>query len=240
MNTALETLLEKKSENSWLLPGAIVIAGIMLAVTVYAFRYHSTTIAAKGNLNLLRAVDASDHILGNPSAPVKIIEYADIDSPYAKSFQTTLEQAMAEYAAGGKVAWVYRHLPLIDQHPYSETHAEAAECVASITTPAMFWRFIDALNTYAPGETLFNPKNYHAITTGLGIVPETFDHCINDQTFQKRVANDFDNGLTVGADGSPFTVLLITGQPPVAIQGAIPYSALKKILDDAITRSAKK
>ena len=45
-------------------------------------------------------------------------------------------------AAGGQVAWVYRHLPLIDQHVYAEQHAEAAECAASLGGQSMFWLMV--------------------------------------------------------------------------------------------------
>ena len=144
---------------------------------------------------------------------------------------------MAQYASGGQVAWVYRHLPLIDQHIHSAQHAEAAECMASIGGPGMFWRFIDALNSSSPGDLQFDPQNYDKVVSSLGIVTQSFDHCMSDHTFQKKVGDDFQNGIAIGAGGSPFTVLLVKGQAPITIDGAVPYDGLKKIVDQAISKA---
>lgn len=235
----LELVAQKKHENSWLVPGAILLAGLILALTVYEYRLHKEPAPVKGNVTLMRAVDSTDHILGSPSAPIKLIEYSDIDSSYSKTFQATMEQIMTEYAAGGKVAWVYRHLPLVDQHPYSEQHAEAAECAASLGGPSIFWRFISSLNTQAPNSQQFNPKDYPSIVSALGIVQQSFTACMNSHTYQKAVASDFQNGLAAGAGGSPFSILIVGGQSPVTIDGAVPYASMKKILDDAITKLPK-
>ncbi len=118
-----------------------------------------------------------------------------------------------------------------------EQHAEAAECVSSLGGQNSFWRFIDALNAAAPGELQFDPKNYDSIVTSLGLNAQAFAECMKDGTFQKKVASDFENGLAVGAGGSPFLVLVVNGQPPVSIDGSVPYDSMKKILDGAIKKA---
>ncbi len=82
-----------------------------------------------------------DHLNGNPNAPVKIIEYSDLECPFCKEFHETMLQVMREYGAEGQVAWVYRHFPLT-KHPQAEPDAEAAECVASLGGETAFWDFI--------------------------------------------------------------------------------------------------
>lgn len=181
----------------------------------------------------------ADHLIGNPAAPVVLVEYSDIDSSYSKSFQQTMEQLMSEYASGGKVAWVYRHLPLIDQHVYASQHAEAAECIASLGGPSIFWRFIDAVNSAAPGDQQFDPKNYDSVVSSLGVLPQSFDACMNAHTYQQKVASDFENGLAIGAGGSPFSVLLVQGQKPITIDGAVPYDALKKMIEQALAKASQ-
>ncbi len=229
-----DTFLVQKRE-TWLIPGAIIAAGLVLSLGIYINRIHDVEGSAKADITLMRPVTLQDHIVGNPSAPVILVEYADIDSNYSKSFQQTLEQLMAEYAEGGKVAWVYRHLPLIDQHIHAAEHAEAAECIASLGDSNIFYRFIDALNSAAPGDLQFDPKNYDSVVSSLGILPESFNACLRAHTFQKKVGDDFQNGIAIGAGGSPFSVLLVKGQKPITINGALPYDGLKKIIDHAIS-----
>jgi predicted DsbA family dithiol-disulfide isomerase len=58
-------------------------------------------------------------------------------------------------------------------------------------------------------------------------------------TFTSAVKEEFDNALAMGASGSPYTVLMVKGQPPVAISGALPYTELKKLVDQSIAKAAK-
>jgi protein-disulfide isomerase len=228
---------EVSLREAWLIPVAIIAAGVILACAIFLDRSHRVEGSEKADITLMHPVTLADHVIGNPAAPVVLVEYADIDSAYSKTFQQTMEQLMADEAAGGKVAWVYRHLPLIDQHVHAAEHAEAAECAASIGGANMFWRFIDALNSAAPGDLQFDPANYDGVASSLGILPQSFDACLTAHTFQQKVADDFENGIAIGAGGSPFTVLLVKGQAPVTIDGAVPYDSLKKIVDQAIAKA---
>jgi protein-disulfide isomerase len=233
-----DTALVSKRE-AWFIPVAIVTAGLILSVALYIHRSSKVEGSVQADVNLIHPVTQADHIIGNPAAAVTIVEYADIDSSYSKTFQRTLTQLMSDYASTGEVAWVYRHLPLIDQHVSAASHAEAAECVASLGGPTIFWRFIDALNSAAPGDQQFDPANYDSIVRSLDILPQSFDTCMSKHQFQSKVSSDFENGIANGAGGSPFTVLLVTGQPPITINGAVPYDGMKKIIDQAIAKAAE-
>lgn len=218
------------------IPLAILFAGLLLSVAIYVVRIRHTLSNGGGNVEAVRAIMPTDHIIGNPSAPIIIVEYADIDSSYSKSFQLTMEQLMTEYADTGKVAWVYRHFPLGAEHPNAATHALAAECAASLSVPTTFFRFIDALQAAAPGENQFNPNGYSAIVREFGIDEAAFKKCITDGAFTKRIHDDYSNALASGATASPFVVLLIEGQKPTPINGALPYTSMKKLIDQSITK----
>lgn len=228
------------AKEAWFIPGAIVLAGFVLAGAVYVHRASQPEGTVEGDVALVRPVSPEfDRIAGNPQAPVTLITYMDIDSPHAKTFRTTLEQLMTEYGADGQVAWVYRHLPLIDQHPHAAAHAEAAECAASLGGPNAFWRFIDALNVRAPDDQQFNPRDYPGVVSSLGLLPQAFEECLNGNRFERKVSDDFENGMAVGAGGSPFSVLLVRGVSPVTIDGALPYDQLKEMLDAAVARASR-
>lgn len=229
----------KGRRETWLIPGAIIAAGLLLAIAVYQIRAQELTLPPEGDVSLVRPVTEADHIIGNPGAPVVIIEYADIDSSYAKDFQQTMAQLMTEYGPPGEVAWVYRHLPLIDKHPNARRHAEAAECVASVGGGNLFWRFIDAAHARASGSQELNPREYDSIVEGLGIEPEAFNSCLNANTHAARVMADFENGLNAGAGGSPFSVVLIKGHPPITIDGAVPYDGMKRIVEESLAKAVR-
>jgi len=54
-----------------------------------------------------------DRILGDPAAPVTVIEYASLTCPHCANFHTiTLPKLESEYIEAGKVKLVFRHFPL--------------------------------------------------------------------------------------------------------------------------------
>jgi protein-disulfide isomerase len=97
-------------------------------------------------------VTAADHIRGDISAPVKIVEYSDLECPFCKRFHTTLQEIMkSSYGTENKVAWVFREFPLAQLHPKAVKEAEAAECVAELGGNEAYWKFIDKVEEVTPG-----------------------------------------------------------------------------------------
>src|SRR3989338_7120472 len=130
-------------KTSLTIPLAIIAGGIIVAVAVYVSMPKNPETNA-GNPALVRPVSASDHILGNPSAPVMIIEYSDFDCTYCKGFHDTLHQIIANAGVNGRVAWVFRHFPLSEIHPNALPHAKAAECAGEVAGEDGFWKFANA------------------------------------------------------------------------------------------------
>src|SRR3989344_6274822 len=118
-------------KTSLTIPLAIIAGGIIGAVAVYVSMPKNPETNA-GNPALVRPVSASDHILGNPTAPVVIIEYSDFDCDFCRGFHDTLHQIIVDEAASGNVAWVFRQFPLSEIHPNARAHARASECAASV------------------------------------------------------------------------------------------------------------
>lgn len=217
-----------------MIPAAILLAGFILSIAVYVVRTGNEPLVPTGNVSLLRPVGPDDHLVGSPEAPVTIITYSDIDCAYCKQYQRTMEQLMTEYATQEKLAWVYRHLPLIDVHPDAALHAEAAECVHSIAGGESFWRFIGALQEQAPGDSMFDPSDYDLILPRVNVPEETLRACLDASRFTDRVLADGKNAVEMGAQAAPFTVVLIEGRDPLVITGTLPYPAMKTVVEDAL------
>jgi len=221
-----------RTSPAWALPLAIVLAGVIVAGATYTVHVRQQIAKKSGDPSVVRPVTPlGDHILGNPTARIMVVEYGDIDSAPTKDFNAVMEQLMTEYGAKGDVAWVFRHFPILALHTNAAAHASAAECVASLGSPDAFWRFIDSIAVNAPGTDEFNPKNYPLLLPGLGVSKEAFTTCIADGTFEDRVQADYTNAILAGATGSPYIVLLVKGERPIPISGALPYTSMKKILD---------
>lgn len=228
--------MDNPTRNRWLVPAAIVLAGAILAIAVYTIRIGNTSVPLTARPEMIETVSTLDHIIGNPEAPVMIVEYSDIDSDDGKSFHAALMQLMAEYGADGQVAWTFRHLPLTTLHGYAQRHAEAAECAAHLRGPDAFWRFIDQANALAPGSAELNPRDYPAIAQTLGIEESVFAECVASGRFSAKVRAQAHDALGAGAEGAPFTVVFVRGSEPIAINGALPYVSLKELVERALAK----
>ncbi len=130
------------------IPIAIVIAGGLIAGSVfYVNRNAGSTPPPSGGVvaENIRGVQADDHTLGNPDAPVVLVEFSDPECPFCKQFHQTLHRLMTDYGPSGDVVWVYRHFPLSQLHPKAPKEAEALECAAAQGGNEMFWKYTDLL-----------------------------------------------------------------------------------------------
>ncbi len=224
-----------QSKNGWLLPGAILFSGLVLAFAVYSAR-HQPTSAPNGHPEAARPVSPQDHILGNPTAPIVVIEYSDIDSSYATDYQQVMTQIVQNYSKSGSVLWVFRNFPGASSDVNAGEHAEAAECVAAVGGSSGFFKFINAIQAAMPADGFFDPVNYDPIVTSLGYSSQTFESCLKAHTYQKQVQADNDNAVAVGATGSPYSIVLAKGQKPVVVAGSVPYGTMKQVIDSLLQK----
>ena len=218
-------------KTSLTIPLAIIAGGIIVAVAVYVSMPKNPETNA-GNPALVRPVSASDHILGNPAAPVMIIEYSDFDCDFCKGFHDTLNQIIANAGVNGKVAWVFRHLSLSEIHPNALAHARAAECVAATSGNDAFWKFSNALFAAQPAD----PSSYGTLASSIGLSGNAFATCYStaSSTLDARITADRQNALDIGADGTPYSIILVNGKPFEVMNGAYSYDAVKQLVDQAI------
>ncbi len=220
-------------KSSLTIPLAIVAGGIIVAVAVYV-SMPKTPITSVGNPALVRPVGTSDHIFGNPAAKVVIVEYSDFDCTYCKGFNETMHQIIANAGANGQVAWVYREFPLTEIHTNALSHARAAECAAQVAGNDAFWKFAQALFANQP----VDPANYGTIAASAGISTDAFATCYASaaNTLDTRIVSDRQNALDMGAQGTPYSLILVANKPPVVMAGGYSYDAVKQLVDQALAQ----
>lgn len=222
---------------SVVIPAAIAIGGIIVAGAVYLTVHQAvpSTASGSGDPSLVAPVGPTDHILGSPTAPVKIVEYADYDCEFCKQFDTTMHQIITSEGASGQVAWVYRNFPITQLHPDAYKAAVAAECVAQAAGNDVYWKFADSLFTHQP----VTPTNYLSYAQSAGADTNAVATCMQNasSTVAAKINADSANAQAVGALGTPYSIIVVGGFPPVVINGAWPYSELKAAVDAALSEA---
>ena len=90
----------------------LLTATAIAAAAPFVTRLTGVTPAQAQTANAALVSD-TDRVLGDPEAPVTILEYSSLTCPHCASFHTqTLPQVKEEWIDTGKAKLVYRHFPL--------------------------------------------------------------------------------------------------------------------------------
>ena len=222
-------------------PVAIVIAGALVAAALYfgggtgGTAVNNQPTPAKTTPDKMVAVTAADHILGNPDAPVKIIEYTDFECPFCKQFHGTMKQVMDTYGASGQVAWVIRNFPLEQLHPNAPKLAQAAECVAEQGGSKAYFAFLDEVFRVSPINTFFDFTKLDATVKAAGVDVATFETCFASGKFADKINKEIQDAIASGGTGTPHNILqdkrgkytLISGSQPLDVVKAAIEAGLK-------------
>lgn len=222
--------------NSLGIPIAIIFAASIIAAAIYFTGIPATEdTAAQEEIGVedvsIAPVTAADHILGNPNAPIMIIEYSDFDCPFCKDYHDTLSSIMDEYGSEGNVAWVFRHFPLTQLHPNAARVAEASECVAEFGGNKAFWEFIDLVFTERGTNEPTNMIRLPEFAQTVGVDTNKFNDCFQNRTYKKHVEDSVQEAFQSGGEGTPHTVILVGNEISGTITGAQPYTSIKIALD---------
>jgi len=217
---------------SYLLPISIVLVGVLAAGSIFLLSRGGTT--PLGGTALVRAVDASDHILGNPEAPVIVIEYSDLECPYCKDFHETMAQVMNYYGKSGKVAWVFRNFPIPQLHSKAPKEAEAAECAAAQGGNEAFFTYINKVFAITPSNNGLNLASLPQIAEEMGLDRQIFEQCLSSGIYTQKVSQAYTQAVAEGAQGTPHTVIMARGENILTLSGNQPYASMRAAIDEVL------
>lgn len=171
-----------------------------------------------------------DAVLGDPDAPVTIVEFSDFQCPYCRSFfNETLPQIISNYVDTGKVKIIYRDFPL-SGHAQASLAAQAAECARSAAgSDEAYYTLHDWLfeNTAAwSGQDTASELFITAAQSELSVDIRT---CLESGEMEDEVNADMMAGRGYGVSGTPS--LFINGKK---IVGAYPYEVFRAVIESEL------
>ena len=162
--------------------------------------------------------------IGEPDAPVTLVEFVDYECHYCRRFfHTTYAQLKREYIDPGRLRLVIKDLPL-PFHKQARKAAQAAHCAGEQNG---FWAMHDKL--YG-GEAGLNKGALLAYAKRLGLNQEAFKDCLVSDRHLGQIDADIAEAKAVGIPGTPAFVLGRSGGQEVEgahIRGALPFGVFK-------------
>ncbi len=159
--------------------------------------------------------------LGPDSAKIKIVEFSDFGCPFCKQSFPIIRQIVNKYP--DDVQLVYRHFPVEDIHPGATALAHASFCAQE---QGGFWKLHDRLFQQ---QDQFDLDELEALVESTGLNTTMFRECQNSLRHEDKIQQDFSDGLSLGARGTP--TWFVNGQ---RIQGSLPLSLWESIIEDLL------
>jgi protein-disulfide isomerase len=163
---------------------------------------------------LMQTKDAPS--LGDSSAPVTLVEYADFECPTCRNLHDVLRGLLPNYA--GKVRLIFKDFPIEQIHPWARTAAIAGRC-AYQQDPKAFWKMYDLIydnQEVISAANAWTKVSDYAAQSGLNA--ETFKACMASPEAADAVNASRANGLQVEVNSTP--TIFVNGR---RIVGADPH-----------------
>lgn len=159
-----------------------------------------TTQAPSTELTTTAAEPLPDVVLGDPDAPVTVIEYASMTCPHCATFHTgTFETLKSEYIETGKVKFVVREFPF---DPLAAAVFMLARCSGDMRYEVIDLFFETQRQWTAPNVNHF--EEIRGLARQTGMTNEEFQTCLTDQQLLDGINAVKDHGYTeLGVSGTP-------------------------------------
>jgi protein-disulfide isomerase len=158
--------------------GSLSFVAVSLGLAEAAFQHLILADTATG-----LAVTKDDRILGQPDAPITIVEYASLTCPHCARFENdVLPELKKKWIDTGKVKWVLRDFPL-------DEPALRAAMIARCAPPDRFYAYIDTF--FAAQEKWVMARDYREALARLvklgGMSKDEFDNCLKNTALENKI-----------------------------------------------------
>lgn len=144
----------------------------------------------EGPRQLDTPVSEADHVEGQADAPVTLVHYGDYECPTSRLI--TLQARRALRRLDGDARYVYRHLPLSQQHPHAHRAACAAEAAGR---QGSFWEMHDKLFSH---QDRLGEEDLLHYAEALELDIERFRRDLEGDECAARVDEDRSSGIRSG------------------------------------------
>jgi protein-disulfide isomerase len=155
-------------------------------------------------------------VLGDPKAPVKLVEFSDFECPVCRNLHDILRGLLPNYP---QVQVIFKDFPIEQLHPWARTAALAGHC-AYLQDPKAFWKMYDLIYD---GQDLISAENawtkMNDFAGQVGLAPEPFKSCLASPQAAAAVDDSRVNGQLLEVGSTP--TMFINGRRIVGVDSRV-------------------
>ena len=166
-----------------------------------------------------------DHVLGQPGAPVTVLEYGDYECPFCRGAARDVNEMLARYPDA--VRFVFRNFPIAELHPHAVQAAEAAEAAGA---QGRFWDMYEVL--LQPSSQL-DLESLLDTAADLGLDVGRFRREVTGHAYAAKIERDVREGIRDGVNATP--KFYVDGR---RIDGKLPLEGLEDAIRAAVRENS--
>lgn len=229
----------KVKQRNTLIIGALI--GIVVIAAVAVILLSGRTNDSGVNFDSIPQSRTEDgaFVLGNPEAPITLVEFADFTCPHCQDYKGDIAQFIKEYVATGKAKLEYRMLRTTGSQ-YGDFAAQLAEC-ADVVKPGSYWKAHDRI--YALSSAGLYDNLGREVASTIGVEYSTLLQCTGTA---KQFQTDALVGQQAGVTGTPAIMMRYKDGPLQWItiggqtlnRGGVPFSTLSQVVQSVSNTSS--
>jgi protein-disulfide isomerase len=183
----------------------IAVVAVVAVVAVAAIALSGQVASSNINYSEIPQSRTGDgaFVLGDPNAPITIIEFADFGCPHCQSYHSTMTSFIEQFVTTGQAKFEYRSFPTAGG-PLTEFASKVQEC-ADEQRPGAYW---DAYKLYydLALTARFNEDAHRTVANQLGLNYSDILQCTAEAN---QVRTDVNFGVQNGVSGTPAVMMRV-------------------------------
>lgn len=211
----------------------LLVGGLILLSVLSAPKSDSNPEGASSYEGFEQTVERSGAVgfaIGDPAAPVTVVEYSDFSCPHCADLSNTMHQLIDEYVRDGRVKLVFKPITFVNP-VYSTPAAQAAICAGE---QGKFWEMHDQIWTifYANGSGGYVPRLLSPRAVSIGLNMSQYDACLSSAQTQADVNGVLDEARQMGITGTP--AIYVNGEQSVFTGAETFYGQLAQLIESKL------
>tara|TARA_B110000438_G_scaffold204425_1_gene196132 strand:- start:102 stop:806 length:705 start_codon:yes stop_codon:yes gene_type:complete len=173
-------------------------------------------------------------ILGDPNAPITLVEFGDYQCHYCNVFfQNIEEDIIKNYVDTGKVKIIFKDYNIIGPDSINSSHG--AHCAGE---QGLFWEYHDILYSNWTGENngWASPTNLKVFADEINVNMDKWTECMNEKLHSKTIIESNNDAKALELTGTPAFFIINEDGKVSKLFGAQPFEVFKRIFDNQLEK----